>query len=123
MPKTAEAPCSTQCFALLKIRAQPTSEALIADRRLAQIERRIGKVKTLLSSLGEMLLGMLKRQFKNPQNQTCLYCQLSYTLNMKSRTDYVFKDALAEVRQQVAKYKRFKELCAQWWTWVLSTPK
>ena len=70
-----------------------------------------------------MLLGMLKRQFKNPQNQTCLYCQLSYTLNMKSRTDYVFKDALAEVRQQVAKYKRFKELCAQWWTWVLSTPK
>jgi len=101
---------------LLKIRAQPTSETLIADRRLAQIERRIGKVKTLLSSLGEMLLGMRKRQFKNPQNQTCLYYQLSYTLDMKSRTDYVFKDALAEVRQQVAKYKRFKELCAQWWT-------
>ena len=70
-----------------------------------------------------MLLGMLKRQFKNPQNQTGLYCQLSYTLNMKSRTDYVFKDALAEVRQQVAKYKLFKELCAQWWTWALSTPK
>ncbi len=63
-----------------------------------------------------MRLSTLKRQFKNPQNQTCLYYQLSYTLNMKSRTDYVFKDVLAEVRQQVASYKRFKELCAQWWT-------
>ena len=70
-----------------------------------------------------MRLGTLKQQFRNPQNQTCLYYQLSYTLYMKSRTDYVFKDALTEVRQQVANYKRFKELCAQWWNWALSTPK
>jgi hypothetical protein len=33
---------------------------------------------------------------------------------MKSRTDYVSNDALADVRWQVANYKRFKELCAQW---------
>jgi hypothetical protein len=86
----------------------------MANRTLAQIERRIDKVKALLSGIGEMRPGSLTQQFKDRQNQTGPYYQLSYTLDMKSRTDYISKDALADVRQQVANYKRFKELCAEW---------
>lgn len=57
----------------------------MAARTLAQIERRIEKTRTLLSGIGEMRPGTLTQQFKDPQNQTSSYCQLSYTLDMKSR--------------------------------------
>ena len=86
----------------------------MTTRTLAQIERRIEKIKSLLSGIGEMRPGSLTQQFKDRESQTGSYYQLSYTLNMKSRTDYVSNDALADVRQQVANYKRFKELCAEW---------
>ena len=86
----------------------------MAARTLAQIERRIEKTKTVLSGIGEMRPGTLTQQFKDPQNQTGTYYQLSDTLDLMSRTDYISNDAVADARQQVANYKRFKELCAQW---------
>jgi len=84
------------------------------QRTLAQIEREIDKIKAKMSDVGEMRPGSLTQQFKNPQNQTGPYFQLSYTLEMKSRTDYVSSEAVADVRRQVANYKLFKELCAKW---------
>lgn len=33
---------------------------------------------------------------------------------MTSRTEYIARDALGEVRRQVANYKRFKDLTAEW---------
>jgi hypothetical protein len=48
--------------------------------------------------------GSLTQQFKDRQNQTGPYYQLSYTLNMKSRTDYISNDSLEDVRQQVDNY-------------------
>jgi hypothetical protein len=86
----------------------------MTNRTLAQIERRIEKIKSLLSGIGEMRPGSLTQQFKDRENQTGSYYQLSYTLNNKSRTDYISNDALEDVRQQVANYKHFKELCAEW---------
>ena len=86
----------------------------MTNRTLAQIERRIEEIKSLLSGIGEMRPGSLTQQFKDRENQTGSYYQLSYTLNNKSRTDYVSNDALEDVRQQVANYKHFKELCAEW---------
>ncbi len=86
----------------------------MTNRTLAQIERRIDKIKALLSGIGEMRPGSLTQQFKDRESQTGPYYQLSYTLDMKSRTDYVSNDALADVRRQVANYKRFKDLCAEW---------
>ena len=33
---------------------------------------------------------------------------------MKSRTDYIARDNVPEVRRQVGNYKRFKALTAEW---------
>ena len=33
---------------------------------------------------------------------------------MKSRTEYIARDALDDVRRQLDNYKRFKELTAEW---------
>lgn len=83
-------------------------------KRLAQIDKRIGKIKAELAAIGEMRPGSLTRQYKAPGSGSGAYYQLSFTLDMKSRTDYIPRDRVKDVRRQVGNYKRFKSLSAQW---------
>jgi hypothetical protein len=45
---------------------------------------------------------------------TGAYYQLSYTRQMKRRTEYVARENAREVRREVANYKRFKALSEEW---------
>lgn len=83
-------------------------------KRLAQIDQRVGKIKAELAAIGEMRPGSLTRQYKDPESGSGAYYQLSYTLDMKSRTDYIPRDWVRDVRRQVGNYKRFKSLSAEW---------
>ena len=85
-------------------------------KRLAQIDKRIGKIKAELAAIGEMRPGSLTRQYKDPASRSGAYYQLSYTLDMKSRTDYISRNWVKDVRRQVGNYKRFKSLSAEWVT-------
>jgi uncharacterized protein DUF6788 len=86
----------------------------MSERRLAQIAKRIEKLKAELLALGPMRPGSLTRQYKDPHNQSGPYYQLSYTRDMRSRTDYIARDDVPEVRRQIGNYKRFKSLTAEW---------
>lgn len=86
----------------------------MTTKRIAQIDQRIGKIKAALTTIAEMRPGSLTRQFKDPEAGTGAYYQLSFTLEMKSRTDYIPRQCVAQVRRQVANYKRFKALSAEW---------
>jgi len=86
----------------------------MTNKRIAQIDQRIEKIKVALVALGEMRPGSLTRQFKDPEAGTGAYYQLSFTLEMKSRTDYIPRQCVAQIRRQVANYKRFKALSAEW---------
>lgn len=86
----------------------------MTKRRLAQIDKRIGKIKVELAAIGPMRPGSLTRQYKDPGSASGAYYQLSYTLEMKSRTDYIPRNWVAQVRAQVANYKRFKSLSTEW---------
>jgi hypothetical protein len=86
----------------------------MTNKRIAQIDQRIEKIKAALAALAEMRPGSLTRQFKDPEAGTGAYYQLSFTLEMKSRTDYIPSQCVAQVRREVANYKRFKVLTAQW---------
>jgi len=86
----------------------------MTNRRLAQIERRIGKIKGELAEIGEMRPGSLTKQYKDPQARSGPYYQLSYTLDMKSRTDYIRRECVSDIRRQVKNYKRLKKLSAEW---------
>lgn len=86
----------------------------MTEKRLLQIERRIEAIKARLAAIDEMRPGSLTRQFKDPENGKGAYYQLSYTREMRSRTEYVASDAVRDIRRQIANYKRFKELTAQW---------
>ncbi len=64
--------------------------------------------------LGEMRPGSLTRQYKDPESQTGPYYQLSYTLDMKSRTEYIRREYVSDIRRQIRVYKRFKKLSGEW---------
>jgi hypothetical protein len=86
----------------------------MSQKRIQQIERRIDRIKRTLLEIGPMRPGSLTRQYKDPQHNTGAYWQISYTRRMKSRTEYVCKEHVKEVRRQTVTHKRFKRLVDQW---------
>ena len=83
-------------------------------KRIPQIERRIARIKEELQTMEPMRPGSLTRQYKDPENRAGAYWQISYTRRMKSRTEYVRREWVADVRQRIARHKRFKRLIDQW---------
>ena len=86
----------------------------MSRKRIQQIEQRIDRIKEALLGIGPMRPGSLTRQYKDPQNQTGAYWQISYTRRMKSRTEYVRQQYVKELRHRIATHKRFKRLVDQW---------
>jgi hypothetical protein len=86
----------------------------MTSTHLAVIRKRIESIKAQLAGIDNMRPGSLTRQYKDPKNRTGAYYQLSYTRDMRSRTDYVPRDYVPELRREIKNYKRFKALTDQW---------
>jgi hypothetical protein len=86
----------------------------MSEKRIQQIDRRIERIKKALSHIGPMRPGSLTRQYQDRQNKTGAYWQISYTRQMKSRTEYVREEWVPTIRRQIATHKRFKHLIDQW---------
>jgi len=84
------------------------------NHRGVTIERRIERIKAELAAIGDMRPGSLTQQYKDPESQSGPYYQLSYTLDRQSRTEYIRRESVADIRRRVSNYKRFKKLCAEW---------
>ena len=83
-------------------------------KTLSQIEKKIEKIKQQLVTIQQMRPGSLTRQYRNPQDKSGAYYQLSYTHKMKSRTEYVRPEFVLQIKEQICEYKRFRELVDQW---------
>ncbi len=86
----------------------------MSNIRWVKIERRIERIKAEFTAIGDMRPGSLTKQYKDPDSQSGAYYQLSYTLDRQSRTEYIRRGSLADIRRRVSNYKRFKKLCAEW---------
>ena len=86
----------------------------MSQKRIQQIAQRIDRIKRALLEIGPMRPGSLTRQYKDPQHQAGAYWQISYTRRMKSRTEYVRREWVKDIRRQTATHKRFKRLVDQW---------
>ncbi len=86
----------------------------MSQKRIQQIEKRVDRIKEELQKIGPMRPGSLTRQYRDPENGTGAFWQISYTRQMKSRTEYVRKEWVAEMRKQIATHKRLKRLIDQW---------
>ncbi len=83
-------------------------------------------IKQELMELGDMRPGILTKQYnvcgtknckckdpKNPKKHGPYY-QLSYCHQGKSTSEFVKKDRVSTVKQELKNYKRFKKLTAKW---------
>jgi len=86
----------------------------MSRKRIQHIEKRITRIKEELQEIGPMRPGSLTRQYRDPENSTGAYWQISYTRRMKSRTEYVRREWAAKIRKQIAMHKCFKRLIDQW---------
>lgn len=79
-----------------------------------QIERRVERIKEMLIKVGSMRPGSLTQQYKNPKEKKGAYWQISYTRNMRSKSDYVRADCVPQVKKEISAYKKFKKLTDEW---------
>lgn len=86
----------------------------MSEKRIRQIERRIARIKDGLAKIGPMRPGSLTQQYKVPKEKKGPYWQISYTRNMRSKSEYVRADCVPDIRRQIAAYKRFKKLTEEW---------
>lgn len=96
------------------------------EKQIRDLQRRIDQIKIKLSQLGDLRPGTLSRQYNVCGNPTCRckdqrnpkkhgpYYQVSYTHRGKSRTEFVRKEFVHEVKKQVRNYATFRQLTKEW---------
>ena len=84
------------------------------DKNVEICDRQIQAIKGQLAALGPLRPGSLTRQYRQPTRRQGAYYQISYTLRMRSHTDYVRPNEVAQLRHELAAYRRFKQLTARW---------
>jgi len=86
----------------------------MADNKLLRIERQIEEIKQELMGIGEMRPGSLTKQYRDAKEKKWGFYQISYTHKMKSKTNYVRAHHVADLKEQIKTYKRFKKLVEKW---------
>ncbi len=93
---------------------------------LRRHEKRIAAIKRELQKIGDMRPGSLSRQFNTCGNPKCRckdpedprrhgpYFQLKYTRKGKSRTEFVRREQVEDIRRQLSNYARFRDLTEEW---------
>ena len=79
-------------------------------KQLQYLEKKISKIKKDITEIKDMRPGSLSLQYKDRKEKSGAYYQLSYTRNMKSKTEYVSVKNISEIRKQISNYKKFKKL-------------
>ena len=90
------------------------------------LDRRLAAIRAELAALGSIHPGSLSEQYntcgtpgcrckdpKKPQKHGPYY-QLSYTWRGKSTTRFVRPEHAPALREKLARYKRFRDLVAEW---------
>lgn len=95
-------------------------------KKIKQLQARIDRIKEKISSIGEMRPGSLSKQFNVCGNPRCRckdpenprkhgpYFQLSYTRKGKSTSEFVRKEMVAAVKEEIKNYQKFKKLMDEW---------
>ncbi|MBE0448553.1 MAG: hypothetical protein IBX64_10735 [Actinobacteria bacterium] len=81
------------------------------SRSQTSIEAEIDRIKKNLMELGRMHPGSLSSQKRTRGGE---YHQLSYSHGGKGYTRYVRPENVADVKQELSNYHRFRELTSKW---------
>jgi hypothetical protein len=95
-------------------------------KRIAALQARIRRIKEKILAIEQMRPGSLSEQFNVCGNPNCRckdpdhpkkhgpYYQISYTRKGKSTTEFVRKEILTDVKQELKAYQEFKKLTDEW---------
>lgn len=78
------------------------------------LQKRIQNIKNQLQAIGPMRPGTLTRQYRIPEKKIGPFWQLSFTYQMKSRTEYVRPAFIPKIKAEIQNFKRFKSLTQKW---------
>ena len=89
------------------------------------LEARIARIKTALAALGPLRPGTLSEQYNvcgtagcrckaDPPQKHGPYYQVSFTWQGQSHSEFVRREDVATVRQQVIQYQRLRSLIDAW---------
>jgi len=78
--------------------------------KLKSLDKSIQRTKKLLYELGDIRPGSLKQQMRMAKEAYGSYWHLSYTHLGKGHTEYIRREALEQIKKEVANYRRFKTL-------------
>ena len=103
--------------------------------QVKEMEKRIDQIKAELALIGDMRPGSLNEQLTvcGRSNCRCMdpkkpkkhgpYYQLSYVHQGKSTSQFIQKELVGAVREQLKNYKTFKALTAEWVDLTLAISK
>jgi hypothetical protein len=103
--------------------------------QVKEMEKRIDQIKAELALIGDMRPGSLNEQLTvcGRSNCRCMdpkkpkkhgpYYQLSYVHQGKSTSQFIQKELVGAVREQLKNYKTFKALTAEWVDLTLAIAK
>ncbi len=93
---------------------------------IVKLQQRIAAIKQELAELGDLRPGSLSQQYNTCGNPACRcknaedpqrhgpYYQLTYTRKGRSHTEFVRRDDVDTLREQLATYARFRTLTDEW---------
>ena len=84
------------------------------QKKIEKLEAKIRKIQGELMATGPMRPGTLSQQYRKPAEKAGPFWQLSYTYQMKSRSEYVRPESLARIRKETANFKKWKALLEKW---------
>ncbi len=95
------------------------------EKRIRALEGQIERIKREIVSLGDLRPGSLSEQFNVCGNPNCRckedpakrhgpYYQISFTRKGRSRTKFVKRPHLPDVKKQLKNYSRLRELIDKW---------
>ena len=76
-------------------------------------EEKVRAIKEQIVALGPMRPGKLSVQYHKPIEKAQAFYQISYTIQTRSRSDYVREADLERVKAELENYQTFKRLCEE----------
>jgi len=76
----------------------------MTKREIVSLETQITRVRKRLAGIGAMRPGSISKQYRDRKNRKGLYYQLSYTHQMKSRTEHVWPEHVKQLEKELAEY-------------------
>jgi len=81
------------------------------NKKLDILEINISKIKNDILNLGNLRPGSVSKQIAGgPAKKPREYWQISYTHKMRSRTEYIRDEFVAQIKAETNEYKKFKKL-------------